>query len=133
MGVLPVHSHAFWTKECTNNILKSSHTCIQRIHPPVFRGISGSLDSLQFVERPCRGIEVDVGTMQVLLDIIKYQEVHLWDTFWDTIGPYSVQTRLASRSCKYCSDCQFTTIEISTSVESNIGTHKILQELHKRV
>jgi hypothetical protein len=27
-------------------------------------------------------------------DIIEYQEVHLWDTFWNIVGTYSVQTRL---------------------------------------
>jgi hypothetical protein len=71
--------------------------------------------------------------MQAVSDIIKYQEVYLWDAFWDTIGPYSVQTRLASRSCQDCNDCQFSTTKISTIVENNIGTHKILQEIHKRV
>jgi hypothetical protein len=66
-------------------------------------------------------------------DIIKYQEVHIWNTFWDTIGPYSVKIRLASRSYQDCSDCQFTTTKISMEVENNIGTHKILEEIHKRV
>jgi hypothetical protein len=64
-------------------------------------------------------------------DIIEYQEVHLWDTFWDIIGPYSVKTRLASRSCQDCSDFQFTTTKISTSIERKIGTQMILQEIHK--
>ena len=91
------------------------------------------MESLQFVEVSCIGIKVDVGKMQAVSDIIKYKEVHLWDTFWDTIGPYSVQIRLASRSCQDCSNCQFTTTKISTLVERNIGTHKILQEIHKRV
>jgi hypothetical protein len=71
--------------------------------------------------------------MQEVSDIIKYQEVHLWDTFWDTIGPYSVKTRLASRTCQDCNDCQFTTTKISTTVENNIGTHRLLHEIHKRV
>jgi hypothetical protein len=66
-------------------------------------------------------------------NIIEYQEVHFWDTILNIIGPYSVKIRLASRSCQDCSDCQFTTTKISTPNESNIGTHRILQEIHKRV
>jgi hypothetical protein len=36
MGILIVHSHSFWIEECTNNILKSGHSFIQRIHPSIF-------------------------------------------------------------------------------------------------
>jgi hypothetical protein len=42
--------------------------------------------------------------MKEVSDITKYQEFHLWDTFWDTIGPYSVKTRLCSRSYQDCSN-----------------------------
>jgi hypothetical protein len=72
--------------------------------------------------------------MQAVSDIIEYQEVHLWDTFWNIIGPYSVKTRLASRSCQDCSYCQFTTTKISSaSVERNIGTYRLLHKIYKRV
>ena len=38
--------------------------------------------------------------MQTVPDIIEYQEIDIWNTVWDTIGPYSMQTRLASGSDK---------------------------------
>jgi hypothetical protein len=71
--------------------------------------------------------------MQAMLDIIEYQEMHLWDTFWNIIRPYSVQTRLASRSCQDCSYCQFTTTKISAPVERNNGTYMLLHKIYKMV
>jgi hypothetical protein len=31
-------------------------------------------------------------------DITEHQEMHIWNTVWDTIGPYSMQTMLVSGS-----------------------------------
>jgi hypothetical protein len=59
--------------------------------------------------------------MKAVSYIIKYQEVHLVDTFWDIIESYSVQTRLATRSFQDFSDCQFTSTKITTVVEKKIG------------
>jgi hypothetical protein len=63
MGILPVYNHVVWTEEFTNNIFQGSHSCIQIIHPPVSRGISGQLENLYSIERPCKGVETDVRNM----------------------------------------------------------------------
>jgi hypothetical protein len=38
--------------------------------------------------------------MKEVSDIVKYQEVHLHNTFWNNIGPHSMQARFSSRSFK---------------------------------
>jgi hypothetical protein len=76
---------------------------------------------------------IDFRKMQVVLDIIKHQEVHLWNTIWDTIGPYSMQARFSIRSCQDCSNRQLATTKNNPSTKSDIGTHKILQNFYKRV
>jgi hypothetical protein len=38
--------------------------------------------------------------MQTVSDITKHKEMYIWNTVWDTIGPYSMQTRAIGRSGK---------------------------------
>jgi hypothetical protein len=40
----------------------------------------------------------DARMMQAMPDITKYQEMHIWDTVWDTIGTHSMQAGFASGS-----------------------------------
>jgi hypothetical protein len=35
----------------------------------------------------------DVRKIQIVPDITEHQEMHIWNTVWDTIGPYSMKTR----------------------------------------
>jgi hypothetical protein len=71
--------------------------------------------------------------MQTVLDITEYQEMHIWNTVWDTIGPHSMQTRLASGSGKYRSHCELTSTKKSLTAKRNLRAHKILQEIHQRI
>jgi hypothetical protein len=52
------------------------------------------------LKKPYRGLVADVRKMQTMSDIVKHQEVHLRNTFWDNIGPYSMQARVTSRFCQ---------------------------------
>jgi hypothetical protein len=47
----------------------------------------------------------DARMMQIVLDITKYQEMHIWDTVQDTIGTHSMQTGFASGSRQSHSHC----------------------------
>jgi hypothetical protein len=38
--------------------------------------------------------------MQTVSDITEHKEMHIWNTIWDTIGTYSMKTRVISRSGK---------------------------------
>jgi hypothetical protein len=40
-----------------------------------------------------------------MLDITEHQEMHIWNIIWDTIGPYSMQTRLVSGFDQDCHHC----------------------------
>lgn len=40
MGLLPVHSDAFWTKECADDIFTNSGNDIQRIYTQVLKSLS---------------------------------------------------------------------------------------------
>jgi hypothetical protein len=91
------------------------------------------MESLQSLERSCRGFNDDDGKMQEMTDTIKYQEVHFMTPFGILLVHIVCKQGLLVDPCQDCSDCQFTTTKISMSVERNIGTHKILQEIHKRV
>jgi hypothetical protein len=71
MGIISIHSHAFWVEECTSNILKSSHSYIQRIHASIFRSVPVLLDNIQSIERSCRGVKDNVGKMKAMPDILE--------------------------------------------------------------
>jgi hypothetical protein len=57
------------------------------------------------VEKPCGSFMADVRTMQTMLDITEHQEMHIWNTVWDIIGPYNMKIRFIGRSDKDCSHC----------------------------
>jgi hypothetical protein len=71
--------------------------------------------------------------MQTVPYIIEYQEMHIWNTVWDTIGPHIMQTRLTSGSGKDCSHCEFTITKNNPLAMSDVRTHMILQEIHQRL
>jgi hypothetical protein len=43
---------------------------------------------------------LDARAMQTVLDITENKEMHIWNTVWDTIGPYSMKTRDIAQSSK---------------------------------
>jgi hypothetical protein len=43
--------------------------------------------------------------MQIVSDIAEHKEMHIWNTIWDTIGPYSMKTRFTCISRKDCNNC----------------------------
>jgi hypothetical protein len=43
---------------------------------------------------------LDSRAMLTVSDITKNKEMHIWNTVWDTIGIYSMQTRAIGRSGK---------------------------------
>jgi hypothetical protein len=59
--------------------------------------------------------------------------MYIWNTLQNSIGSHSMQTRFDHGSCKDCSNCEFTTTEISAPAASHIGTYMILQKIYKGV
>jgi hypothetical protein len=75
----------------------------------------------------------NVVTMQTVLDITEYQEMHIWNTIWDTIGPHSMQTMVTSGFNKDHIHCELTSAKNNPPIKSNVRTHWILEEIHQRI
>jgi hypothetical protein len=91
------------------------------------------LDNLQSIEKPCGIFTPNVRTMQTVPDITEYQEMHIWNTVLDTIGPHSMKTGFASGSNKDHSHCELTGTKTSPKNKRNLREHMILQEIHQPI
>jgi hypothetical protein len=71
--------------------------------------------------------------VQTVPYISKHKEMYIWNTIWDTIGPYNMQTWAIGQFGKDRSHRQFTSTKKSSSTTSDVRTHMILHEIHQRI
>ena len=126
-----LQSYAFWSKKCTCSIFKNCGKKISRIYLQKNGIIFRLLDNILYAERSLQMDKAHVGTMLTNPTISEHKEMHIINSYRDTIRTHCMQRRHQGRLCKNKNYSRLKTTNEPKISQGTTWSYRILQEIYK--